>query len=625
MEDKNSKWSFRKITAIEEALFNNTLERFYDLGISGLVRENIQNSLDGKLKNCEDPVKVIIKTGTVLAEKIPGIEEIKRHILSLKGENSYTKATIEHMKTCINNSVVPFVSFEDCNTKGLTGACHGEEICNGDTWGIYAYKKGVHHVESDEEWENIRGGSHGVGKIASNAASNLHLMYFANCDEQGNQHIGGTVELIEHDLEGEKYRATGYFTKVEQDKYYPYENHFNEIFSKKTRGLKIVVPYLREQFQGKEKIIRAVCDNFFVSILKQKLEVVVDDILINSDTFLEIVENKAIYEEQNYNEIKTNFTPLYVKTYIENSPIDIVIEDKNGVSYPFSLYFKYDETIKKGRVAIVRGIGMKIEDKKVIGHANTSYNAVMIPKTSTGDMFLKSLENESHTRLSYEHIKSVKFQNNAKRFINNIDKSVKEIFVSYIEKTNPADGKIDTSELIYSIERNFKKNLSRHIATVELNKDRKNGNKKLVKIKQKGSKKKTEKTKKKVIKVKKPQINKETNKERYSIKNESVKRLLLNNKEYLVFDFNEEEQYSGETVCDISFVIVDGMGNLEGKKFEINENYSEMFDRNKNCDIDDIDGNSAKNIEIKDGKVWLEMKTTEKFNPSLKFVYYVEV
>ena len=39
-------WSFRKIVAIEEPVFNNTLERFYNLGIDGLVRENIQNSLD---------------------------------------------------------------------------------------------------------------------------------------------------------------------------------------------------------------------------------------------------------------------------------------------------------------------------------------------------------------------------------------------------------------------------------------------------------------------------------------------------------------------------------------------------------------------------------------------------
>lgn len=59
------------------------------------------------------------------------------------------------------------------------------------------------------------------------------------------------------------------------DVYYPFENTFDPVFSKTTRGLKIVIPFLRQQFQGKEAIIRAVCDNFFVAILENKLVVAV--------------------------------------------------------------------------------------------------------------------------------------------------------------------------------------------------------------------------------------------------------------------------------------------------------------------------------------------------------------
>lgn len=77
-------WSFREIIAIEEPVFNNTLERFYNLGIDGLVRENIQNSLDGKLPESSLPVEVKIVTGTMQASNIPGISEIKNHIDSLK-------------------------------------------------------------------------------------------------------------------------------------------------------------------------------------------------------------------------------------------------------------------------------------------------------------------------------------------------------------------------------------------------------------------------------------------------------------------------------------------------------------------------------------------------------------
>ena len=61
-------WQFREIKAIEEPVFNNTLEKFYNLGIDGLVRENIQNSLDGKLSGLDEPVEVRIVNNLGLIE-----------------------------------------------------------------------------------------------------------------------------------------------------------------------------------------------------------------------------------------------------------------------------------------------------------------------------------------------------------------------------------------------------------------------------------------------------------------------------------------------------------------------------------------------------------------------------
>ncbi|MPM85950.1 hypothetical protein SDC9_133033 [bioreactor metagenome] len=191
------RWQFSAIPCIEESTFNKILERFYNFGISGLVRENIQNSLDGKLKGSNEPVIVTIKTGSVNKKDIPGLDEIKERIKSLKGQNSYTKETIEHMKNKMDNEIVNYISFEDYNTKGLTGAPKGQSSNPKDTWSIYAYNKGVHTEEDDESVEKSRGGSHGIGKIASNAASDLYMMYFANCDAEGNKHLGGTVQLIE--------------------------------------------------------------------------------------------------------------------------------------------------------------------------------------------------------------------------------------------------------------------------------------------------------------------------------------------------------------------------------------------------------------------------------------------
>ncbi len=627
-------WQFRKLAAIEEPVFNGVLEKFYDLGIDGLVRENIQNSLDGKNVDCEEPVEVLIETGRVETDAIPGIDEIRERIQCLQGENDYTKNTIDHMRTYMNEKAVPYISFEDRNTKGLSGASRGEKYEKGDTWGVYAYKKGVHHFEEDSGWENIRGGSHGVGKIASNAASDLYLMYFANCDAQQNQHLGGTVQLIEHIYKDESYRSTGYFSNIDADgALYPFENTFSPVFRKDTRGLKIIIPFLRKQFCDEKQILRSVCDNFFVAILSGDLVVFLNKIRIDKDSIFHIVSNQEYYEEQEDGEIQNNFTPLYIRTWLGQEPCSIEIMDKKKVAHRFLFYFNTSELIKKGRVAIVRRIGMKIEDKKIRGYVNASFNGILIPASDEEDIFLKTMENESHTELSHKHIKNPEEQKNALRFINNISKRIGEMVAEMIKERNPPDGKIDTSDLLYSVENSFQKELKKNESTVKLTKGNRKSEKILVKLKTNSREKKKDekgtdkkKPRKKVIRrvQKKDGRNDMRDRVRYLMSTESIQRLVLKDREILHLDFSGDEQYGNETTCDIAMAVVDGMGKEYETEFDLKKNYFVILDRNvrKECKVD---GNIIKNVSIKAQQVYLEMKTSQHFNKSLKFIYYVEV
>ena len=62
--------------------------------------------------------------------------------------------------------------------------------------------------------------------------------------------------------------------------------------------------------------------------------------------------------------------------------------------------------------------------------------------------------------MTCDHIKDPQIQKNAKRFLNNIDKEIGTIFNNILKAENRSDGKIDTSEVIYSTERSFRKDLS---------------------------------------------------------------------------------------------------------------------------------------------------------------------
>lgn len=629
-------WQFSQIPNIEESNFNKVLERFYDMKVTGLVRENIQNSLDGKLKTFDGPVIVKIETGEIETKYIPGINELIDRIHTLEGRNAYTKETIQHMLNKVSQKSVSYISFEDQNTKGLTGARYGQTNSKDHTWGIYAYNKGVHFEESDTAIETARGGSHGVGKIASNAASDIHVMFFANCDENGEQHLGGTTQLIEHLYNGRYYRASGYFAKSQNNEYsskfMPFENDFHEIFSKSTRGLKIVIPYLRKGYAKTNDIVTSVCDSFFISILEGKLEVEVNGVKINPDTIHDIVTDSAYYV-QKIEDIKTDFTPLYVNTYLEKAPKKIVVSDRHNV-FKFRLYFTYDERISKGRVAIVRTVGMKIEDFKVKGNVNKPFNAVLIGGPEE-DSYLKSLENESHTQLSSDHIKDPALQKQAKRFINNLSREISKIIEEAIKDNNPVDGVMDTKNIIYLVESQFEQDLMSSMGTVLINNKPIIKTKTAVKKKEKRDKKgisnkpttKESKRNRQPLKLRKSNEGKYDGEDpikKYSANPEMVERIIIQDREYLNFDFSKSLDSIMDYPCSISLVVIDGMGMEHTNEFELKDNYLSVRNPMTSQNYK-IENNSIKDVEIIDGKVQLELELSSSYNRSLKFVYYVEV
>lgn len=638
---KESQWKFSPIPNIEESKFNETLESFLKMGINGLTRENIQNSLDGHLPNSDEPVIVKIKTGSIHKDDIPGIESVKERIKTLEGHNDYTKETIKHMKNKLNDEEVRYISFEDINTKGLTGARNGQSGSKKDTWSIYAYNKGVHFEEDDSEREISRGGSHGVGKIASNAASDLHVMYFANCDANGDQHLGGTVQLIEHVYDNQAYRNTGYFTDIEilsqnDSKFYPYENNFNEVFKKETRGLKIVIPYLRDKYDDERDIIKSICDSFFISILENRLEVHVNDQIITKDTILDYVRNQDYYK-QDIEDAKKEFTPLYLETYLNEIYKNITVSNIKE-DFHFKLYFRYDERIPKGRVAVVRTVGMKIEDFKVENMATKPFNAVLIggPKE---DAYLKLLENESHTKLSEGNFNDPKLKKQAKKFIKNLSREIAKIVDEAIKQQNPTDGLMETDDILYVVETQFKKDLENSMGTVRVNKGKSlvksSGNKRKKEKRDKRKDKGTESPKNTQPKRKRNPLKwqigddktdktREEGKDRYSAHPEMVQRVILNDREMIKFDFSRSNQMRGVEACDIAFSIIDGMGEEYNDEFKIQDSYMEILDINtgKRCAFDN---EKIKDVQIKDGAAQLQLKLRETFNRSLKFIYYVEV
>lgn len=194
----------------------------------------------------------------------------------------------------------------------------------------------------------------------------------------------------------------------------------------------------------------------------------VNDKPVNKDTISNYIFDKNYYE-QDISEIKKEFIPLYYRTYISNQEDytepqsdDIVIKNKEieisdkDKSYPFRLFLYYNPQIRRSRVAIIRTIGMKIEDKKITNYVKKPFNAILMPENLDGDVRLKSLENESHTILSADYFKDDTKKKSGKKFINNISREIKQIIDEIILEKNPTDGKMDTEDIIFEETYTFK-------------------------------------------------------------------------------------------------------------------------------------------------------------------------
>lgn len=654
------KWYFNSVNICSNYKFNQSMEDFNKYGIAGVIRENIQNSTDAKLDK-NHPVQIDIKLETIETNNIPGIDCLKKRISSLKGQNTYTNNTISHMQSTIKSEKCRIMTIEDSNTKGLTGATE-----HNSPYIAYAYSKGFHAEDKNNEIEAERGGSHGIGKIASNASSDIATMYFATKDDQNKMYLGGTCEFIDHNYDNKNFLGTGYFAEFKENKFIPYSNTAdNDIFSKTTRGLKVIIPFLKEEFFNSNEIIKSICDSFFVSIFNNQLVANICGEKLNKDSLENYILNSKYYLQniKDYNR-NSSLTALYYQTFKNEKNSEITILDKDNNEYQFLLYLSCVNNLKIGKYCIFRTNGMKISEKSIKGYASSNFNIVLIAKGVKENLFLKALENESHTQLSVDHIRDKISRQNANRFLNNLDNKISEIVAKKLEELNPTDGKIDTSDIIYEMTYTFKKIEKEKNSIIKISESSESNSKKEslkneveditliktstgdydisetgeMKVKVQNSRTNgslnqttnsnpsfTDKDINKKIPSKRTIIKEINGKENKFIKlaSGSVKRKFINNYEKLLLDLSGITEIKSISKCSLKLSVIDGEGALL-TDFLISDNYEQIKQENSILNIS-FDKKEIKGITIKDNKIKLDMKLTNNYNKNLKFIYEVVI
>ena len=246
---------------------------FRDQGsLDSLIRESIQNSLDIP-RDSSQPVRMLFG--------IKCIDSGFCDSLEFQGLNEHLKAS--GIKPMPLSGSIPFIVFEDFNTKGLEGV-------NKDD---FFYKENINSKSSG-------GGSHGIGKVVFNTISPVKTIY-AYSEFRGDQGIEQVFEgmstLKSHELAGSEYRPDG---SISID----YENNtfIQQAFTRRRgmTGLSVAIPY---PAKGKDWLFedslqqfqKSILDHFYLPILQGKLVVELDfgpDVTINAQTIDNLAHNK---------------------------------------------------------------------------------------------------------------------------------------------------------------------------------------------------------------------------------------------------------------------------------------------------------------------------------------------
>ena len=254
------------------------VETFKDDPDASLAREICQNSIDARDKNIKDkPAFVEFKTFTLKRKDIPGVEELTDQIKQCydfrKGKQPEEKQ-LKSMLDYIKKEEITCLRISDFNTTGLLGVSTDEIDMP-----FYNLTKG----SGTSDKVGACGGSKGIGKFASFEASLINTVFYSTKTIKGEKGGIGISKLRSAPYKGEKRLLTqgiGYYGADETNAPIQDEFHLDSNFRRNNKqyGTDLFIIGYNDGDDWKKNITCKILDSFMIAILKNELNVVVDDI-----------------------------------------------------------------------------------------------------------------------------------------------------------------------------------------------------------------------------------------------------------------------------------------------------------------------------------------------------------
>lgn len=375
----------------ESGISHSGIETFTGKSLESLAKEILQNSLDAKYEN--NLVKVsfeLLELDRKVIPEIDALEETVKRCLEFRENDKASKFLKRGLKSLQGNKI-NVLKISDQGTIGLTNP---DKERNSNFYNLVK-SSGVSDKGSQA------GGSFGIGKNAPFSCSLPRTLFYSTRTIDNQCAFQGVSRLVTHLVNGEKTQGVGYIGNPDKNRPILSEKHIPNAFLRDEVGTDIYIIGFNLYEDWESNLIKASIENFFESILENKVEIKVGKSLVNKETLQECFDKYYIDKKDGnanhfYNCLTLN--DIAEKRVIKKEFIDA---NKNNLG-EIELHLL---SSKEGpnRIAFLRNTGMKIIEK---GSFRTSLNFSGVLKFNGEGInsFIRSIETPSHDKLEPKRV-----------------------------------------------------------------------------------------------------------------------------------------------------------------------------------------------------------------------------
>ena len=405
-QEKNCKWYFGpQAPGNEKGPNDPTTLRFKGTPIHSLIRESVQNSLDAVDNKIGYPVVVSFDYQEFNAFEYPKFFDLKDHI-----EGCLKKYPNDDNGKKLFNPMLPYfpetlldrkIGYLRVKDKNTTGMAYNPSDPKSPfncfiSEGIVSKPDGA-------------GGSFGFGKAVFWMYSPIKTVFVSTKTSEDENLFVGQSKLCTHFIcEGHDLSPNGLYSTNGDGRVITDINNIPKEFLTKEQGTTVFVlgvDYLDENIH--KEMVEAVLRNFWMSIMKKKLIVNIEDQVIDdkslSGLMEEYFEEKNNFKEKNHEYNPRPYYDLVSKAianndenyrYIQKS---IQIEDQN---WDVSLYLHLEEEAK-GHFVYMRSPLMTVYCQR--GKQFKGAEGVFVCADDNGNKFLLEMEDFAHDSWTIEN------------------------------------------------------------------------------------------------------------------------------------------------------------------------------------------------------------------------------